>query len=499
MSLDWQLQQRLSSRYNLIPFLVISLLLHGSVFLGLAIYWHRSENDLSQRQSPLLPVKFIELPPDRVEATPPPETKYFAHNSKSGGKPHLELPIATGGFKAKPTTLSSLSRSNLTIQPSVPHPNQPQKILQQPQLISPAVSLPLTSRSNSNPPQPKPKSSDRPPPPRNSSVSERPETFSTSKRLALDLPLDNNPTTQPKPKSSDRPLSSPRNSSLSERPEIFSTSKRLALDLYSASSPTTQPKPKSSDRPPLSIPTKPKFSDRPLSSKPKPSDRPSSQPPINSGSSGTQKLPIPHHLALDFLPKSNPPPALTQPKSTVPQATSPVVKSPNPNRLALGSRPNVSSTAVTATQPKQTSKLPTWEQANTLGGPITLANRDFPSNRQTPSNPNRSAPDPESVDAKKDVLGPYFDNVREKVTRQWSRQESNSFKQTIVGFAISRNGEIFNLHFIHRSGSDQTDQAALQAIQQAAPFDPLPEGYIGSYHNVSFKFNVFHGELDLER
>ena len=403
MSLDWQFQRRLGNRpHNLMPFLAISLLLHGIVFLGLAIYWHRSVNHpLRIEPDSLLPVKFIDLPPDKVAQKPPPDAKHFAsNNSRAGGKAGRQLPSATGGIAARPTTPQASSQPSLThSRSSIPHPIQSDKPLQQPQPAPLVVPLPpVGSRPKNSPPPVAP--------------------------------------TEPEPQPSDQQPSPPP-SPVVVRPEQVPKPAPLALDSH--------PKPS----PPPVAPTEPK---------PQPISSPPSRQQATPGVSRTKHP-------------------------------------PTTDRLAFGSRPNSSLPAApTESKPKSSSRQSSSQgAASLLGGPVTLADRDLPGDRgDNPPNANRLALDSPGADARQDdVLGPYLEALKRRVERQWRHENPNSSTETIVVFSINRTGQVTDLSMRRGSGSSRVDQAAVNAIQRAAPFAPLPAGYRPLQLNIEFTFSIF--------
>jgi len=394
MSLDRKLQRRLDYRpYNLRLFLAISLLLHGVLFLGLKAYWRSTVNHpLLPKPDAVIPVKFIEVPAERVAITPPLHAKYLASsNSRAGGKAHRELPSKVGGFAAKPTIplssrLSSLTQSKL----STPHPSQPYKPRRQPQPPSLAASLPLLgSQSNIS-------------------------------------------------------------------PSVAPTAPKLKL------------------------------------SHPQPTSLVVNRP---------QHLPNTNHLALNSHQNISPPAARTVAiKSSNTQPTSLVVNRPqhipHPNRLALNSHPNISPPVAPTVAIRSSNIQP--QHTSPLGGTVYLSSHDFTSVRRGIPDAGRLMSDSQGVDARKDVnLGPYLDAVWQQVVQHWSRQVSNSLKQTIISFSISRNGQVTNLQILQSSGSTLKDQAALRAVQQAEPFAPLPENYPFELYKIRFKFNV-HGAIELK-
>lgn len=107
------------------------------------------------------------------------------------------------------------------------------------------------------------------------------------------------------------------------------------------------------------------------------------------------------------------------------------------------------------------------------------ANRPVPNSQQSPS-----------VDARQDVLlSGYLNMLRREVDQQWLAKEPDATYRVMVAFSVSREGEVTALRILRSSGSSLRDQAALKAVQQAAPFAPLPARYRPSRVDVEFGFN----------
>jgi len=86
----------------------------------------------------------------------------------------------------------------------------------------------------------------------------------------------------------------------------------------------------------------------------------------------------------------------------------------------------------------------------------------------------------------------YIDIFRGKISSAWydslvSPGLRGRF-ETIVMFRIMRNGNIDRLKLEKKSGITSLDLSALRAIENAAPFAPLPADFPGRYLIVHFKF-----------
>jgi TonB family protein len=107
------------------------------------------------------------------------------------------------------------------------------------------------------------------------------------------------------------------------------------------------------------------------------------------------------------------------------------------------------------------------------------------------ANPTQSAPNPPSVAARANVdWGPWLAALQRKVEQNWIPGQTGTSRRTVVIFTVGRGGELQSIRLARTSGSQQTDDAALTAIQRAAPFLPLPEAYEGNSVTINFTFDI---------
>jgi len=100
-----------------------------------------------------------------------------------------------------------------------------------------------------------------------------------------------------------------------------------------------------------------------------------------------------------------------------------------------------------------------------------------------------------SASAHADVdFGPYMADMQKRVKRAWFPPKGAESKRVVVQFKIRAGGELSNLRIDHSSGLAIADQSALKAVENAAPFAPLPAGAQKEL-DVQFIFdgNVFCG------
>lgn len=93
----------------------------------------------------------------------------------------------------------------------------------------------------------------------------------------------------------------------------------------------------------------------------------------------------------------------------------------------------------------------------------------------------------------KDIdFNPYMALVQQQIKTHWFPPKGNESKQVMVIFKIHSVGKLSDLRIDRSSGVQTADQAALNAVESAAPFPALPSGAPENV-DIQFKFdyNVF--------
>jgi TonB family protein len=86
---------------------------------------------------------------------------------------------------------------------------------------------------------------------------------------------------------------------------------------------------------------------------------------------------------------------------------------------------------------------------------------------------------------------PYVADLQRRIKRAWFAPKGNESKSGVVMFTISPNGQMSDLHIYTPSGAVIFDNAALKAIENAAPFRPLPPGVDKPRKvKITFVYNV---------
>jgi TonB family protein len=157
---------------------------------------------------------------------------------------------------------------------------------------------------------------------------------------------------------------------------------------------------------------------------------------------------------------------------------------PAPSRSGLGNGPSGPSCNGSAVVPSLSRQGP---GPGSQQGQSKIGNGDL-------SNPD-TGEGKEGLTAVKDVdFGPYMAELQRRIKRAWFPPKDARSKRVKVIFKVHRNGEITNLRLANSSGLTAADEAALKAIQTAAPFHPLPAGApVDVDIEFTFDYNVFNG------
>lgn len=111
-------------------------------------------------------------------------------------------------------------------------------------------------------------------------------------------------------------------------------------------------------------------------------------------------------------------------------------------------------------------------------------------------NPSKDGGPGRSTAAQADVdFGPYMADLQRRIKKHWFPPKGNESKRVVVIFKVHSGGELSGLHIDHGSGVAIADNAALKAVEDAAPFRPLPAGAPDIVDiQFTFDYNVFAGQ-----
>lgn len=89
-------------------------------------------------------------------------------------------------------------------------------------------------------------------------------------------------------------------------------------------------------------------------------------------------------------------------------------------------------------------------------------------------------------------FGPWMKNFQKSIKRNWNPPKRIHSNQTVLVFTISKDGKLLNIRTVKFSDTESL-KAAIAAVENSAPFDPLPENFKGKDIDIKFIFdyNVF--------
>lgn len=105
-----------------------------------------------------------------------------------------------------------------------------------------------------------------------------------------------------------------------------------------------------------------------------------------------------------------------------------------------------------------------------------------------------------TLTAQKDVdFGPYMADLSRSIKRSWFPPKCSESKRVQVVFKVHSGGVISDLRLVTSSSVALADQAALRAVENAAPFAALPEGAPPDVDILfTFDYNVFGNTAKLK-
>lgn len=92
-----------------------------------------------------------------------------------------------------------------------------------------------------------------------------------------------------------------------------------------------------------------------------------------------------------------------------------------------------------------------------------------------------------------DDFAPYMANMQKTIKAKWEPPKGDHSKSVVLFYTLNRKGEVIKSNILETSGDVEMDKAAMDALQEAAPFGKLPKSFKGQSIDVQFTFdyNVF--------
>jgi TonB family protein len=92
------------------------------------------------------------------------------------------------------------------------------------------------------------------------------------------------------------------------------------------------------------------------------------------------------------------------------------------------------------------------------------------------------------------AYAPYRADLQRRIKRAWFPPRGFESKRVRVVFKVHKDGKMTNLRILISSGLQIADAAALKAVENAAPFRPLPDGIPNDVDiEFTFDYNQFNG------
>ena len=131
-----------------------------------------------------------------------------------------------------------------------------------------------------------------------------------------------------------------------------------------------------------------------------------------------------------------------------------------------------------------------------IGGPVVLGPKDG-LKKGADASPDVSNEDRPTSRAGKELpnYAIYMQELQRRIKRSWFPPRAAESKKTIVIFTIHQNGEISNVKLFRSSGDSRSDDAAIKAVENAAPFRELPPNSEDTIDvQFTFDYNLFMGK-----
>ncbi len=95
---------------------------------------------------------------------------------------------------------------------------------------------------------------------------------------------------------------------------------------------------------------------------------------------------------------------------------------------------------------------------------------------------------------KLELLDIYHAEIWHQIQKNWAFSEEMAQGrpdlEAVIILKVMRDGEMRDIWFEKRSGNNYFDDSALKAVKKSDPLPPLPDGFLGPYHEVGIRFNL---------
>lgn len=94
-----------------------------------------------------------------------------------------------------------------------------------------------------------------------------------------------------------------------------------------------------------------------------------------------------------------------------------------------------------------------------------------------------------SKDPKSKYFDPYMYNLQNEIKKNWHPPKNNESKDVVVKFTIAKDGSLIKTNIIKSSNNMAIDRSAIEALQNSAPFAPLPKQFKEESVDIEFTFD----------
>jgi len=95
--------------------------------------------------------------------------------------------------------------------------------------------------------------------------------------------------------------------------------------------------------------------------------------------------------------------------------------------------------------------------------------------------------------AKSPTYSAYMADLQRRIKRAWFPPKAAETRQTKVTFTVQKNGQMTDLAVSKSSGLQIVDNAAKKAVENAAPYRPLPDTFPSEIKlEMTFDYNLFN-------
>lgn len=86
-------------------------------------------------------------------------------------------------------------------------------------------------------------------------------------------------------------------------------------------------------------------------------------------------------------------------------------------------------------------------------------------------------------------FNPYMKKLQKDIKKNWNPPKIDKSKRVVALFKIEKSGKLLETKIKKSSGDTDMDNAAIKAVYDTAPFEPLPKEFTGKSIDIQFTFD----------